>query len=71
MRTSDFETAVAKLSAELAAEVLRLALMDMEIKYDPSRPRAPKALRTAANGLMERVAAEPRPQSRLGRRRSD
>lgn len=44
METSDFEAAVVKLSAELAAEVLRLALMDMEAKYDPNQPRAPRGV---------------------------
>lgn len=44
MRTDDFETAVVKMTTDLAAEVLRLALMEMEIKYDPIQPRAPKGI---------------------------
>lgn len=40
MRTGDLDTAFARLSSELAAEALRLALADLEIKFDPNQPRA-------------------------------
>ena len=60
MRTSDFEAAVAQLSAELAAGVLRLALMDMEAKYDPSQPRAPKGVSNGGQWIVGTGGAEPR-----------